>query len=329
MKLYLASAENYYAFNSVLEPTKAPNILMSYYYLRNRKHAEIEELMKRAKKFSQLIFLDSWAHTFLASLDLKKEGYWWPAVKTVPDAVVYWEAYIEWLKKYSHHFDVIAELDVWAVPWVGYNLIRKWRMRLCKMWLRDKLIVVAHHKYFSKIFKDWREERNRMLDSYKYLAIWDDPNREILDVYFGLWQKKGNWNRIHGFAETKNEKMLNYPYWSVDSTSRAIGSRYWQMVIFDKPKCKIKIFWGLPRNDKAWALKAHDKFKKRYNYFEPEAKRMYTLEDMRNKTDGAKARDTQNAYAFRKMWDYVTRIRDKRGIDFYANPPKVNKVPST
>jgi hypothetical protein len=59
MKLYLASAENMHGFNKVLEPIKAPNLLMSYFYLKGRKDAEIDILLTRARKFAEYIFLDS------------------------------------------------------------------------------------------------------------------------------------------------------------------------------------------------------------------------------------------------------------------------------
>lgn len=329
MLIYLASAENKAGFEEVLEPIKAPHILMSYFYLRNKSPKILKDFMERAKKFSKYIFLDSWAHTFLAANDLKGENFSWPKItKKLQDPHDYFRAYKEFLKEHWHWFDAIAELDIWGVPWVTYNDIRRRRIELCKIGLRDKLVVVWHHKYFSRIFWDRREERERMLDSYKYLAIGDDPPKEILDIYFSLRAKKGNYNRIHWFAETKPDKIKGYPYWSVDSTSWQIGSRFWQLLIHDKKNVKMRVFWWLDRTP-AGAKITYDKFVKEYQNFEKEAKKLYTIDDMWQYSKWAYARDTQNAFAFMALERQVTSLWNIRWVDFIANPPTVSSKPTT
>ena len=135
-----------------------------------------------------------------------------------------------------------------------------------------------------------------ILNEFPLCAIGDQPSQAVLDKHIDMRYKTENRNRIHGFAETKAEKLKRYPYYSVDSTSRQIGSRYGQVVAYSEESFKFKTFNKFDRSRAGIedSVKSFSKF-----YHELEAKgQEVTVVDYIDYTKGSVYRDTQNALAF-------------------------------
>lgn len=327
MNIFFAGSENEKHFDTALAPLKAEKLLMSYFYLRNKKQEDLDRFLTKAREKTKYLFLDSGAHTFLAAYGEKSSSV---KSKTKPlKPMEYAEEYFLWLEKNAHYFDLVVELDIGSVLESdmnlplggGYKIIQDWRKRMCDMGLHDKMFVVSHYIYFSKIFPDWKEEWQRMLEEYPYCAIGDQPPHDILHNHFSVWQKVGNYNRIHGFAETKSPKMKNYPYWSVDSTTWNAGSRYGLLFVYDR---KPFIMRGLPRLDRTSeesVKKGVYDFRKNFHLLEEETKKV-PFETIFDYTLGATHRDQQNVRAFMAFEKDCTRLWQTRKIDFDKNPPK-------
>lgn len=314
MKIFLASAENLLDYEYTLKLLDKPNLLVSYYYLRKRlrtpakMHAFLADAQARCGK----LFLDSGAHTFIVANNLKQYAQK-PTVTTTEDPVKYYEEYRDWLKEYGKYFDFIAELDVGECKGVGYPRVQKWRDELCAMGLKDKLVVVSHYQYFSKIFPNWVEEWERLIDTYPCLAIGDDPPEHILNEHFASWMAKGKKNTIHGFAETKIWKMLKYPFYSVDSTSWHIGQRFGTFIMYERrPEMRLPT-WQIDRKN---TKKSYDQYlKKVVPFLEPGA-RKYPIDLLWDYTKGGYGRCHQNCLAFMALEKDLTNVWKARGITF-------------
>lgn len=319
MHIFYASAESETHVRKSLVPAGARKLLVSYYYLRHLPHAKVIRILRLVRKNCDLLFLDSWAHTFLVQEWLKESS-----VKSKSHCDLsphqYFKKYKEWLSKYRMFFDMIAELDIWWTKWVDYNTIKQRRDELCDMWLHNKLLVVWHHKYLTKFLWDWKDERMEMLKKYPYLAIWDEPEPEILDMYFDMRRKVWNYNRIHWFAETKPQKLLAYPYYSVDSTSRNIWSRYGQMLHYQPKDLKMKVY-SVDRTDGTTMRESVAKYADIRQKLEPMT-RTFKIQDVFDYTKGSSLRDIQNILAFKRLNEDLTVIWLLRWVDFENNPPK-------
>lgn len=312
MKIFLAGAEQKKWLNEVLLKSWCKNFLLSYFYLWWRPEKQTLEILESVRKQAELMFLDSGAHTFLAANDLKVSSVKWNKSK-LPDPHTYMENYKNWLVKYWHYFDIVAELDIWEVPSVWYDTVKKWRKDLD--FLGDKLLVVSHHNFFRKIFPKRTDEYERLLNEYKYVAIWDEPDQTVLNNYFYIWKKVWKNTRIHWFAETKVEKVWGYPYFSVDSTTWNIWSLYWTFLIFDEKEKKMKSFvtkW-LRTSSKEFQ-KMKDYLSKNLEYVCPSVKSTW-MENML-KYEGWLLRDRQNVFAMIRMQEYATYIWNCRGVKF-------------
>lgn len=306
MKIFFASAENKTTLDEILKPMGAKNLLMSYYYLYNKPEKYIIEIINKAREFCEYLFLDSGAHTFLAAFGLKSSSVKMKS-KKVKDPIEYLNDYLDWLKKYGKLFDIIVEPDIGEVIGVGYDKIKKWRKECIKLGLLDKLVVVSHYKYFDNLFGDWKKEWERLLKEYRYVAIGDAPTGAVLHNHFVLWNKLGQKNRVHGFAETKPTKLKEYPYWSVDSTSWQCGSRYGILMLYDKAKI---IGYRIDRKNPE---KSKGEFAKLYKYLDNEIKQNY-LREIWDYSKGGKLRDQYNIRTYMKIEEDINNIWLNRGM---------------
>ena len=230
----MAWAENS-KYIKILKDVWAKNILLSFFYLRWRKHEQIVEILTYARSFAESIFLDSWAHTLIVAFWKKK----WAFKNSYADKLDLQEFikdYFDFITKYHQYFDAIAELDIWIVPWIWYDKVKEWREYMKKLWLLNKMVVVMHYKHFQIMLWQRKDERRNMLREYPMLALWDWPEWYVLKEIFDIRAEEGHKNKIHWFAETKLSKMFWCPYYSVDSTSRQQWMRYNQFLIFQNWK---------------------------------------------------------------------------------------------
>lgn len=230
MRVYMAGAENS-KYIKILKDVGAKNILLSFFYLRGRRHEQIVEILTYARSFAESVFLDSWAHTLIVAFWRKKWAFKNSYAGKL-DLQQFIADYFDFITKYHQYFDSIAELDIWIVPWIWYDEVKEWREYMKKLGLLNKMVVVMHYKHFQLMLWQRKDEWRNMLKEYPKVALWDWPEWYVLKEIFDIWAEEWHKNKIHWFAETKLSKMSRCPYYSVDSTSRQQWMRYNQYLIF-------------------------------------------------------------------------------------------------
>ena len=194
MKVFLSALEaspEFYYINSKIDNYKYN--LMSFYYIKK------EEIFKEIIRKSELILIDSGAHSF-------QKG------KKV-DWVEYTKKYAEWIKE--NDCDKILgyfEMDVDNI--IGYENVLELRKILESV--TDKIIPVWHKnrgiEEFKKMCKDYQG---------KIIAITGFKNEDIQDhqyIIFLKYAKKYNC-KVHCLGMTRKKILDEVPFDFVDSSS--------------------------------------------------------------------------------------------------------------
>ena len=194
MKVFLSALEaspEFYYINSKIDSYKYN--LMSFYYIKK------EEIFKEIIKKSELVLIDSGAHSF-------QKG------KKV-DWVEYTKKYAEWIKE--NDCDKILgyfEMDVDNI--IGYENVLELRKILESV--TDKIIPVWHKnrgiEEFKKMCKDYQG---------KIIAITGFKNEDIQDhqyMMFLKYAKKYNC-KVHCLGMTRKKILDEVPFDFVDSSS--------------------------------------------------------------------------------------------------------------
>ena len=194
MKVFLSALEaspEFYYINSKIDNYKYN--LMSFYYIKK------EEIFKEIIRKSELILIDSGAHSF-------QKG------KKV-DWVEYTKKYAEWIKE--NDCDKILgyfEMDVDNI--IGYENVLELRKILESV--TDKIIPVWHKnrgiEEFKKMCKDYQG---------KIIAITGFKNEDIQDhqyMMFLKYAKKYNC-KVHCLGMTRKKILDEVPFDFVDSSS--------------------------------------------------------------------------------------------------------------
>lgn len=220
MKVYLSSVEADYAIEIMKTIKRPKRVLVTFYYLRNKTEEKIIEKLNGLIAADCEIMLDSGAFTFLVEAGTR------PKVrkrknnkksKMTPEQ--YFGEYLEFIKKYEQYFHLIAELDIDGI--VGYTKICEWWDELQKYVTDKRKLVRVFHKSIPGCLKEWENWAKEGTT----LGIGGGLMQpEILDILFSISVKYNA--RVHGFAMTKNQLVLQYPWYSVDSSSWNSGMRY-------------------------------------------------------------------------------------------------------
>jgi hypothetical protein len=194
MKVFLSALEaspEFYYINSKIDSYKYN--LMSFYYIKK------EEIFKEIIRKSELILIDSGAHSF-------QKG------KKV-DWVEYTKKYAEWIRQ--NDCDKILgyfEMDVDNI--IGYENVLELRKILESV--TDKIIPVWHKnrgiEEFKKMCKDYQG---------KIIAITGFKNEDIQDhqyMMFLKYAKKYNC-KVHCLGMTRKKILDEVPFDFVDSSS--------------------------------------------------------------------------------------------------------------
>ena len=175
-----------------------------------------------------LIFLDSGAYSAWAK-------------KTEIDI----QQYIQFIKDNEKYIDHYANLDVIGDPVATLNNQKLMESQGLKP------LPCFHHG------EDWSYLQN-YIDNYEYIAIGGmavgfttEQRRDFLDM---VWDRICDTPdrmpkcKVHGFGVTAFDILLRYPWWSVDSTSWVMTSRFGDIYvprksfgkyIYDKPPWKV------------------------------------------------------------------------------------------
>lgn len=222
MKIYLSSAENDKNQKVLLSVKEPKRVLVSYYYLRNKSDEKVHDVLSAYIEEGSEIMLDSGAHSFLNELDSiggkgRKGMSQRKMSRTDVTPEEYIEGYFEFVAKFSNYFASIVELDIDAI--VGYKKVCEWWDRFMALGLKDKMVRVFH-----KSIPDSINEWERWCKEGYLLGIGGFPSIRVHNVLFTIaLQYKA---KVHGFAMTKTQFMLKYPWYSVDSSSWNTGQRF-------------------------------------------------------------------------------------------------------
>lgn len=199
MKIFLSSLEN----NTARIENCAPMHynLISYYYGR-----KTEERVKAIIANSELIMIDSGAHTFQKGTHVDWEAYT--------------REYGEWIQR--HDSDKILgyfEMDVDNI--LGYENVVKLRRKLDRV--SDKIIPVWHKNRGIADFKNMCREY-----SGKIVAITGFRNEDIRDEQYMMFLKYA-WEqdcRVHCLGMTRKAVLDKVPFDYTDSSSWTQGVLY-------------------------------------------------------------------------------------------------------
>lgn len=217
IRFYFAGGES---MNKILHENGVKNTLISYYYLREKSEKTVEKILSQFEN----VFLDSGAFTF--HMMYQKLGYGWEEAYGSQQLVDYTKEYGEFLKKYGHRFEICAEIDVGHWP-------QKLRQReyLESMAPDAKLLPVIHPS-------DPPEYRHFLCKNYEYVGLGGVGSARSLEavkayVTRSIQIARRYGTRYHGFAITIIEIMKMMPFFSCDSTSWLMGSKYGMTFYFD------------------------------------------------------------------------------------------------
>lgn len=202
-------------------------LLESFYYLTGKGVKEIEEA-------KQTIFLDSGAFTMFTkgvSIDLKQ--------------------YAEFIQRYKHLIHVASSLDAIGrgkeqESYDNFVSLRKFGADVCP---------VHHARDHDDWLKRYLDEGHEYIflggmvaESTVYLRDWLD---HVWERY--LTNPDGTPRvKVHGFGLTTLELMLKYPWFSVDSTSWVLKSRY-GMIFLDLTEGTDDIYTGISFSNRSMA----------------------------------------------------------------------------
>jgi hypothetical protein len=259
VKIFFAGAEEYNKAFPAMNRLRVRYRLMSYYYLRKKKQHRLEELIYRTTPENVVYLIDSGAFTFMEThlgLAKKEPSKWWDQMER------YVEDYVVFLDKYKSRIFAAAEMDVdhvlnfqsvtdnsgtwgdaitrWEESYVrnrlngsmGYTAppIAYWRERIESAGVP---VLVSWHN--CREWKGWLDQCQR----YKFLGL---PSGEGVSEshwfpYVNEARKQGA--LIHGFAGTKPEWLRRYPFYSADSTTWLMGSKYGTTDIFQNGRLRF------------------------------------------------------------------------------------------
>ena len=224
----------------VLLKVGAPNIMMSYFYLKDSKDKG-EAFLRRAKDAGCWVFIDSGAHKLHDSFSwlqidklvlsekdgCKRDGFYTNG-RTDEDAFrvmyKYFEEYFNWIKSHQEYLDAFSELDL--DNFVGIEKQWKWR----EQWLREGLkpVVTTHSRDV-----DIDDEVERMIDSgFSYIGVPHNDLDELRALYANHMDKI-HLNRILIHWWKFGTKLVNdFPFFSVSSNRWISGEKYGRTYVY-------------------------------------------------------------------------------------------------
>lgn len=183
--------------------TVADKVLLSYHYIKRKRPPLLAPKAVALKQHGMGLFLDSGAYSAFNS----------GAVIDLPE-------FIEYVRETQETWDVVASLDVIGndeASWENYVKMREAKVRC---------IPVYHYGERESFLE-------KMVDECDYIGLGGvaqlgvgDPLFDWLDYSFKRYICDASGRpkvKVHGFAVTSVTAIQRYPWYSVDSTSWAIG----------------------------------------------------------------------------------------------------------
>lgn len=224
--LFLSGVEPRENFQVVSEVTR--NVLLSYVYIRRRGLEEIEERLSHHKGMKVLI--DSGAFTFFNDPQYREKPLeWWEK---------YLENYTSFIKKHRENIFACVELDIDEI--VGEEQAQVWREKYFYPLEEDgiNVIYVFHTNKSLKDLEELCKKHSYIGFSYKELQNVleaNEVNEYVKNIFDIAMRYK---TRVHGFAITGNKMLLNFPFFTVDSTSYLTGAQFCEIYFFEAGRIK-------------------------------------------------------------------------------------------
>ena len=238
MKIVLAGAEKHMW---KLIKMGAPNVLLSYYYMRDMG-AGAKKALEEAKDAGMWVLVDSGAYTFLQQYKYNVQHEFTHA-EMVRDLRANHKAHVEWIGEHAHLIDAYAELDLDQL--VGEEEIWEWRENYRKAGGKAEIIVTPHDNFLDQV--DQFAKRG-----YTYMGAGAGNDDATLSQLFSHPKLRESRMRVHGWAKTDWKSIAIWPYYSVDSSSWLAGAEYGdtfkylgnrKMRVFDNKRKTIRQQW--------------------------------------------------------------------------------------
>jgi len=198
MDLYLAGTFDLH--RDVPDDLQVPNILKSYYYLREKDSDTIAHLLSHSDKF----MLDSGAFTFLTNPDIDE------------DLDEFVDGYIQFINEWD--IDHYVEMDVDSRE--GEAQVREYRDRMERETGKQSIPI-------------WHPSRGKdafitLCEEYDYIGfggIYDEIKPSWFKYFpWFIRQAHARGTKIHGMGFTPTKDLSQYPFDSVDSRSWLFGA---------------------------------------------------------------------------------------------------------
>lgn len=208
------SGVEYETYLDILYSMGIRNFLMSYEYLKGKGHGQL-------KKYPDMhLFIDSGAYTYMN--DPKYAEY----------SVEQWEEqireYLVWAKRHKDSIFAICELDLQYL--VGNEQVYEWRKKYFEPFMLETGIPVCF-MYHEEGMQQWEY----MCKRYPYvgmsLAV---DNATEIQAMFRIAEK---YNTLcQGMASTNTALLINYPFYTVDSTTWNVGLKFGEISVWTGTK---------------------------------------------------------------------------------------------
>jgi len=280
MRLFLAGAESTMEIRRVLRQVKAPNMLLSYFYMG--KVGTLDEFMAFFQH-TPFLFIDSGGFTARMhnkTIDIAK--------------------YVEFLQKYSKKYEMVyANFDVMDTAGTLRN----------QAFLESQGLHPIPVYHFDEYAKGNKELLDQYIKDHDYIALGGAAGvfntRKNLETFFSyVFSKTTDKIKVHGFGITGIDFLARFPFYSADSTSWVTAVKYGAGRI---PKRKgvasTSIFRYRTKHDNTEDLIALSKL-------------VNDVVDVYSTDIGLQRRKRLelSAHAYMKMEKYFTQLWEKRGV---------------
>lgn len=197
------------------------DILVSYYYIR--KQNKYKTLIPLITEMGGYFMTDSGTFSFAGKyFGTEEEKLFYNPEYWIP----YIEEYTEWLFNNKDYVFCAANMDLDI--FVGSDVVDEWNKKYFKPLEKYMNIIYVAQKVDDERGNPPSQTKylarlKQYLSEHDYVGINAEWRKDISKAYSLAASMK---KRIHGFALTGYKDCLNYPFFSVDSTSWLMGEQY-------------------------------------------------------------------------------------------------------
>lgn len=213
MRLLFAASENK-RIRRWLKEVKVKNVLLSYYYIKQRK-VDINEVLDQFP----VVAIDSGAFTMYQKAIQEKKSV---------DHRAYLDEYLDFVQDNIGKFFWVANYDVEGI--VGFQKVLEWNKEF--EWLESKGQEVCYVAHDSTV-----PYRNlyHYFDRYNFIGVSGGIYGKEDIGYFGqVYKLSVKYKKlVHGFGMTNFVTMSNFPFYTTDSTTYLGGARFGSTYVFN------------------------------------------------------------------------------------------------